>query len=99
MTVTTNDLTGFVAKLTAFVQSTQGYEKASFAINKGSKYAKLVVDYYASGSGSAYCFVDLATGDLLKPDGWKKPAKGVRGNIFAANPLAGCTPYGMVYFK
>ena len=30
---------------------------------------------------SAYCFVDIATGDILKPAGWKAPAKHARGNI------------------
>ncbi len=30
---------------------------------------------------SAYCFIDKATGDILKPAGFKGPAKGIRGNI------------------
>lgn len=33
-------------------------------------------------SRSALAFVEKATGDIFKPDGWKKPAKGVRGNIY-----------------
>lgn len=32
--------------------------------------------------GSAFCFVELETGDIYKAAGWKAPAKGVRGNIF-----------------
>jgi hypothetical protein len=44
-----------------------------------------------------FCFVDAATGDVLKADGWKRPAKGARGNIFAANPIAGVTSTGAKY--
>ena len=34
-------------------------------------------------AGSAYCFVDYATGDVLKCAGYKAPAKHARGNIFS----------------
>jgi hypothetical protein len=69
----------------------------SIELMVGPKYARIV--RVSPGERSAYGFIDLATGDLLKSDGWKKPAKGVRGNMFAANPLAGCTAYGMQYFR
>lgn len=36
-------------------------------------------------NGSVHCFVDAATGNILKADGWKRPARGIRGSIFAAN--------------
>ena len=32
--------------------------------------------------GSVHCFIDLATGNILKADGWKRPAPQVRGSIF-----------------
>lgn len=48
---------------------------------------------------SAYCFIDLASGDILKPAGYKAPAKGKRGNILEANPLACCGPYGIKYLR
>lgn len=49
---------------------------------------------------SAYCFIDLASGDILKPAGYKAPAKnGARGNILGENPLNGCGPYGVNYLK
>ena len=31
---------------------------------------------------SVFAFIDPATGDIYKPAGWAKPAKGIRGNIF-----------------
>jgi hypothetical protein len=50
--------------------------------------------------GSAYCFVDYATGDVLKCDGYKAPAKHARGNIYdAANGLGTIGPYGPAYLR
>ena len=46
----------------------------------GRKYAKLL----ANNGGSAWGFVDMATGDLLKAAGWSAPAKHARGNIATA---------------
>jgi hypothetical protein len=63
----------------------------------GPKYARIV--RVSPGERSVHGFIDLANGDLLKADGWKKPAKHARGNMFAANPLAGCGPYGMQYIR
>lgn len=48
---------------------------------------------------SAYAFIELETGNILKPAGWKGPAKGVRGNILGTNPLAGCGPYGVAHLR
>jgi hypothetical protein len=48
----------------------------------------------------AYCFVDIETGDVLKTDGWKRPAitKTKRGNIFDEyNGLQYAGPYGIAY--
>lgn len=53
-----------------------------------------------SESGSAWCFVDLTNGDVLKCDGFKKPAKHSRGNI--RNPDGGMSNigrYGPAYLK
>jgi hypothetical protein len=52
-----------------------------------------------AGGACAYCFVDLTTGDILKPGGWDRPAKGVRGNILGAEPLAGCERLGVISMK
>lgn len=49
---------------------------------------------------SAHAFIDRTTGDVLKPAGWKTPAKGVRGNIHdAANGLGRMGPHGPAYNK
>lgn len=63
-----------------------------------------IVKFEDHGAGQydharAYCFIDLATGDILKPAGYKAPAKGKSGNILEANPLACCGPYGIKYLR
>ena len=39
------------------------------------------IDYADRGYG-VYCFVESPSGDILKAETYKKPAKGKRGNIF-----------------
>lgn len=64
----------------------------------GKKYARIIAEREpGSKSGSAYCFVNLQNGDILKTKSWASPAKGARGNIFAADRLAGTTKYGAAY--
>jgi hypothetical protein len=93
--VTTEQLVSFRTLLQAkFYPEAQ---EPVITIEPGAKYARIVLTQ--GPSRSAYGFIDLANGDLLKSDSWKKPAKHARGNIFASNPLAGCGPYGMAYLK
>ena len=67
----------YVAHFTA-----QGYRLAppTIAVEPGRKYARVIT--VEPGTRSAYCFVDMANGDIYKADGWKRPAKGVRGTIY-----------------
>ena len=55
--------------------------KHTVGIDSGPKYIRL---WHAdsTGSKSALGFIDKTTGFLLKSDGWKKPAKGPRGDVF-----------------
>ena len=54
--------------------------KPTLRIEKGRRYARIVKD--DGPHTSVYCFVDLTNGDILKSEGWKKPAKHARGSIF-----------------
>ena len=48
------------------------------------------------GSRSVFCFIEYTTGDVFKADGWKKPAKHTRGNIFSPqNGLEAVNPHGV----
>ena len=101
-TVSPTALAEFAAILQAYLATIWAAQKnvgpaPTIEVQTGPKYARLVTVNY--GQKSAYGFVDLTTGNLLKSASWKAPAKGVRGNIFADNPLSGCNLYGMVYFK
>lgn len=62
---------------------------------EGRRYVR--VDAISPGSGGAYCFIEIATGDLFKPASYRAPAKHKRGSIVGANPLVGCGPYGIQY--
>ncbi len=69
--------------------------KSTFTAEKGKKFARIVEDN--GTQRCAFCFVDLATGDILKTDGWKRPAPQPRGHI--SNGSADLTPYGAKYLK
>ena len=45
---------------------------------KGRKYAKIIQE-----GSRVVAFVDMKTGDIFKPAGWKAPAKHARGNLFS----------------
>jgi hypothetical protein len=94
----------FIDRLAGFIAAAQSIVDASYKgeakleIENGSRYVRVVKVYGASRS--AYAFVDSTTGDVLKPSGWKGPAKGIRSNIFAADHGAsGVTAYGCVYHQ
>jgi hypothetical protein len=67
--------------------------------SQGKRYVRIVEIDPHHGGRSAWAFIDVATGDILKPDGYKRPAKHARGNIFDANPVARCTAYGPEYLR
>ncbi len=63
----------------------------------GPRYVRIVKNDSAH-SRSAFGFVDLTNGDLLKADGWKKPAKGARGSIYDVSTWKNShSPMGMNY--
>lgn len=73
---------------------------------RGQKYLRIVRQEVSKKggeplSGSVHCFIDIATGNILKADGWKRPAPQVRGNIFNANFDIGRAvgEYGAAYLR
>ncbi len=66
----------------------------TFSAMPGRKYRRIVSETPGQGR-SAVVFVELATGDLWKPAGWKGPERNFpRGNIRDAKPSAWITPSG-----
>jgi len=53
--------------------------------DRGRRFVRIVMgrgERDGSWTGrSVHAFVEIATGDLYKAEGWKKPAKHVRGNL------------------
>jgi hypothetical protein len=67
---------------------------------KGRKYAKIVREDEGGGGGSVHCFVEIATGNILKAASWKAPAKHARGNINDEDGgRSALGPYGAVYLR
>ena len=109
--VTTEELNTFVAAISDKVYTNGQTRFPSCDINwsiitveVGVKYARLVqTGTHGCTSRSAYAFIDLTNGDILKSAGWKTPAKHARGNIRvgdASNWFNGAlTAYGARYLK
>jgi hypothetical protein len=98
----------FQVALDAFLDSIRQLQAAYFAKNfknltpptisvdpGAKKYIRIVQDN--GTQRSVYCFVDKATGDILKADGWKRPAKHARGSIYIDAGKSAITPYGVHY--
>jgi hypothetical protein len=88
------DIAEWVEKVNAkYPSAFGGTRKVEF----GRKYARVYTVDSRGAKGGVYCFVDRKTGDVLKAASWKAPAKHARGNIYAADPLAGVGQYGAAY--
>lgn len=101
--ITQNEINEFLAAVNAMLNAYQekmGYKfGACVTAQPGKKYIRIVkhdvFDGVARESGSAFCFVEMETGAIFKPAGWKTPAKHARGNI--ANGATNVGPYGPAY--
>jgi len=91
-----SDARAVEARIEAVVAGTMGLS-ASIQVMPGRRYVRIVK---ASGSGRhAFAFIDTTNGDVLKPAGWKGPAKHARGSILgeASADAYGVTLYGARY--
>ena len=84
-------LDGANAKVNATMTNCPNYYKP-VTVEAGSKYLRIVQT--SGGSRSVACFVEKATGNILKAAGWKAPAKGARANIFKPESFAKCDSHG-----
>lgn len=87
----------FLAQLTAaktahMAKAFPNLTPPTFRADIGRKFVRIV---QVNNQQSSFCFIDRATGDILKCAGWNAPAKGVRGHI--SNGAKDLTPYGAVY--
>ncbi len=73
----------------------------AISLEFGSKFIRVVLtDIGSNHSSRVFCFIEKATGNVLKSATYKAPAKGVRGNILAHDPSKyGVNTYGANYFQ
>lgn len=92
----------FITALQAMVDRhlrEHGYQwEEAITFDEGAKFIR-VWRGSPSGGKSSHCFIEKNTGAIYKCETWKKPAKHVRGNIFAEDPLGGVTVYGAQYLR
>jgi hypothetical protein len=94
-------------QLEGFVKAAQAMLDAHYAANCkgvpaprleatiGPKYAKVVSD-----GSSAWCFIDMSNGDILKAASWGRPAKTARGTIMREDfGVSFVGPYGPAYLR
>ena len=68
------------------------------ADTRGRKYIRIVrTSDGGEGQRSVFCFIERATGNVLKAASWKAPAKHARGTIYGDASGYGVTPYGANY--
>lgn len=75
-------------------------QSATLSAEEGPKYTRIVLAE-KSGARSAFCFVEKATGNVLKAAGWRVPEKrNPRSNIHDADAgSAGVSGYGAVSLR
>jgi hypothetical protein len=66
----------------------------------GKKFVKIVCKNHPDDrSGSAWAFIELSTGNILKAASWAAPAKHARGNVYQPETWASVTSYGPAYLR
>ena len=73
--------------------------KIGFRARKGGRYVKIIQTRDGVDS-SAFAFVEIETGNVLKAASWSAPAKHARGNIYNEDNGLGCVnPHGIAYLR
>ena len=104
--LTTPELQSFLAGAQAKVDAnyaqhlsgTPEHLRTKLALTQGPRYIRIVADH--ASQRSAWGFICRETGAVLKADGWARPARGARGNIFNPdNGLGHISAYGPAYLR
>ncbi len=92
-------LESWIAGAQKVIDAAYGDQAPTLIQEIGKRYIRIVRSRKVNGQvveRSAYAFIDTTNGNVLKPDGWKGPAKHARGNILdEKNGLGMVGPYGM----
>lgn len=88
-----NSIQEFVAALNAKFADSYGFEA-----EPGRKFTRIAQTPKLGGGRSVYCFVQNDTLDVLKAEGWKKPARGIRANVRTVD-VNRIDPYGSWLYR
>ena len=70
------------ADLRLFVATAREKTKFDLEYEIRQRYARIfVLKYDNAGGRTVFCFIDLTNGNVLRPDGWKRPNLKVRNSI------------------
>jgi len=99
----------FQTALNAFLSHIQGLglgynddriKPDTFGHSEGRAYVRVFRCYHGDPSNrSAFCFIRLVDGAILKPDGWKRPAKHARGSIYDPSSWGCVSRYGIASLR
>lgn len=96
-------LSNFLTHITA-VKEAERVERFSnlpatvYTTERGKKNIRIVTQDSNGNNRSAFCFIRIEDGAVLKSAGWKAPAKHARGTIFTNTPKDyGVDSYGANY--
>jgi len=96
-------LAGAQAKITKHYQDRfPNQETPTLSLERGRRYIRVVRGEGPHGDErcSVFAFIDATNGDVLKAEGWKKPALHARGNIGdPSHGLARVGVYGPEYLR
>lgn len=101
--ITLEALNEFVASVNAMLSEANKGLSTGYVVEAsvGKKNAKIIRTNVHKGVvtdiRSAFCFVDMSNGDILKAASWSAPAKHARGNI--ANGAKDLTRFGAIYLR
>lgn len=87
--------------IASYARSSPTLKPPVLSAESGRRYVR-IVRTDTNGSRDVFSFIDQTNGDILKADGWKKPAPGARGNVFSlgsagsasVSPAAPSAPHG-----
>lgn len=79
----------YVAQLNEISPVHSGVRYATYTLETAprAKYSRVVMNTGGSHGGSVHAFIELATGKVMKPAGWKGPVKGKDGKVRPAYDL------------
>ena len=106
--VTDADLDAFALILAAHITGqlrVSCYKAYKIERNAGARYVRFVrkIEFDNGGieeHGSAYCFVERATGLIFKPAGFSAPAKHARASMHDADKgMSACGQHGVSYLR